>query len=258
MLLYLGCNGNCNLECLEEVGVSNILVSYISLQKSPAYLSQLRGFKSRNPHSKIFLDSGAFTIQRDTSFSNWDMFFLDYADFLDKNIDLFECYVELDIENIIGLERVQKFTNYLKQKLSKPPIEVWHIWRGGVEYWEKMCEENDYIGFSGVFSVGGGYELAESDYPEFFRIAQKNNCKIHGFGITSWSKVVKYPFYSVDSTSWLAGSMYGKIPLYEDNKIRIISSTHPYHSYLVQGDCYAKMKWGALQWKRFADSLDPK
>ena len=36
-----------------------------------------------------------------------------------------------------------------------------------------------------------------------------DKCKVHGLGITGKKVLQKYPFYSVDSTSWLVFQQYG-------------------------------------------------
>jgi hypothetical protein len=52
--------------------------------------------------------------------------------------------------------------------------------------------------------------------------------KVHGFGITSPWLVKRYPFYSVDSTSWKAGGRYGDTRIYHGGKLVTHAGTAQY------------------------------
>ena len=45
----------------------------------------------------------------------------------------------------------------------------------------------------------------------FIDTAKKEGCKVHALGFTNLAGLKKYPFYSVDSTSWLSGNRFGGI-----------------------------------------------
>lgn len=42
--------------------------------------------------------------------------------------------------------------------------------------------------------------------------------KIHGFGVNSLWSWKKYPFYSVDATSWLAGGQFRQVVIFKNGK----------------------------------------
>jgi len=48
-------------------------------------------------------------------------------------------------------------------------------------------------------------------------LLKKNNCKVHGLGFTQGSllKTGKFPFYSIDSTTWLVGAKFGDVCLFD-------------------------------------------
>ena len=46
----------------------------------------------------------------------------------------------------------------------------------------------------------------------------KTEVKVHGFGMTGPPLLKRYPFYSVDSTSWLGGSMRSEVYFYDPSK----------------------------------------
>ena len=73
-----------------------------------------------------------------------------------------------------------------------------------------MCKEYNFIAIGGIVTK----EIKSSQYNIFLpllKIAQENNCKVHGLGFTNLKGLEKYKFYSVDSTSWLSGNRFGAV-----------------------------------------------
>ncbi len=54
-------------------------------------------------------------------------------------------------------------------------------------------------------------------YNRVFNLGAKHNVRFHGLAVTG-DYMFMYPWYSVDSTSWLKLAAYGKILLYEPNR----------------------------------------
>ena len=52
--------------------------------------------------------------------------------------------------------------------------------------------------------------------------------KVHGFGITSLQLILRFPWYSVDSTSWVLTSRFGAIFIPESTKGRYIYNKNPF------------------------------
>lgn len=85
-----------------------------------------------------------------------------------------------------------------------------------------------------TFSIGGVVPLLRgSQRGELYRFLDHVVSKavkrwstpvIHGFGISVPSILVRYPFDSVDSSSWLAGARYARVSLWDDN-------THKFAAY---------------------------
>ena len=53
----------------------------------------------------------------------------------------------------------------------------------------------------------------------------KDNCKLHGFGMTGTDILKEYPWYSVDSTSWIEASRRGTYYEFKDGDMIMISSS---------------------------------
>lgn len=161
------------------------------------------------PYMKNFmLDSGAFTFMTSHKGKvDWSDYLRKYADFINKNnVKLF---YELDIDSVVGYEKVLEMRRWLEQETGKKPIPVWHKSRGKNEFL-KMCDEYDYVAIGGIVSK----EISRQEYkyfPWFINEAHKRGCKIHGLGFTNLEGIRKYHFDSVDSTSWTTGNRFGAI-----------------------------------------------
>jgi hypothetical protein len=84
-----------------------------------------------------------------------------------------------------------------------------------------------------------------------FSIIPKN-VKVHGFAITSPYVVKRFPFYSVDSSSWTNAGRYGRMSLFDKQKMitmktRVKSTTENNHKIIV---------WNLIQWKKYADYME--
>ena len=167
----------------------------------------------------FLLDSGAFTFmnnKKDKKEINWYNYIDKYVNFINK-YDI-ENFFELDIDVLVGYEKVKEYTKYIEEKTNKKCIPVWHRQRG-LEVWKELTKNYDYIALGG-FAIK---EIKKSEYkyiPKLLDIARKNNCKVHGLGFTSMDNLQKLKFYSVDSTTWLAGSRFGIVHQFNGKKIK--------------------------------------
>ena len=156
----------------------------------------------------FLLDSGAFTFMQGTGGdTNWDDYVERYADFINRN--RVQKYFELDIDSVVGYDRVKEIRKKLEGLTGKPSIPVWHISRGLDEY-KRMCDEYDYVAIGGIVSG----EIKSTKYgalPSLISEAHKRGAKIHGLGFTAleWLKICH--FDSVDSTAWTTGNRFGFI-----------------------------------------------
>lgn len=161
------------------------------------------------PKSKDFLlDSGAFTfMQNNKQHCDWDEYVRRYADFINRN--KIKKYFELDIDSVVGYEKVKEYRKRLEDLTGVPSIPVWHNNRGKEEF-VKMCEEYPYVAVGGL--VGGNSEYSKKYwkfFPWFINTAHEHGAKIHALGFTSLEGITKYHFDSVDSTAWTGGNRFG-------------------------------------------------
>ena len=176
-------------------------------------------YPSYIPYFKDFmLDSGAFTFMNSGGSEDWESYIERYADFITRN--KIEKYFELDIDSIVGYDKVKEYRYRLERLVSRPCIPVWHVSRGWSEF-VRMCEEYSYVSIGGIVTK----EIPPKKYrylPKFIREAHRHNAKIHGLGFTNTELLRQYHFDSVDSTAWTTGSRYANVYEYRDGRIREI------------------------------------
>lgn len=163
-----------------------------------------------NRFKKIMIDSGAFSFihGKGREILNWDKYLDDYAQFINEyDIQLF---FELDIDNLVGLPKVEEFRETLRKKTGKLPIPVWHPNRG-IKDFIKICQEYPYVAVGSAKVHGISRQVHEKTLPWFIETAHKYGAKIHGLGYTALDGLLHYKFDSVDSTTWLVGARYGNV-----------------------------------------------
>lgn len=169
---------------------------------------------------RVLLDSGAFTYLKKKKVNiNWDSYIENYASFILSS--KVQNYLELDIDNLVGLKEVERLRDKLERLTNLPSIPVWHKSRGIAKF-KEICGSHGYIAIGGIVTK----EIATREHPIFgnlLTIANKEGVKVHGLGYTSMGGLKKYKFYSVDSTSWLVAK-YGGMCLYQNGEIKAVKS----------------------------------
>jgi hypothetical protein len=171
---------------------------------------------------RFFLDSGAFSAWSKGSVIDID----EYIAFIKANIEHIDVYACLDVipgkpgqpANTAQRNEAAEATweNYLYMKREGvDPLPVYHYGED-MRFLERMLEFGcDYIGLGGLVGVPGPQRMLFLDRV-FKRITDKNGMpivKTHGFGMTSVPLIFRYPWYSVDSTTWIKITQTGAVLL---------------------------------------------
>lgn len=171
--------------------------------------------------SKDFLlDSGAFTFIKSTKTKtpDFDKYLKRYIDFINK-YDV-KHFFELDIDSVVGHDKVLEYRKKLEYETNKKCIPVWHKSRGKEEYY-RLCENYDYIAIGGLAIK----EIKKNEYKflnNLCTIANQRNCKIHALGFTP-KNLKDYNFYSCDSTTWTLGARLASAQIFKNNYINLKS-----------------------------------
>lgn len=170
----------------------------------------------KSEHCKEFiLDSGAFTFLNKKKEIDFVKYAEEYANYVKENN--IKNFIELDLYNIIGIEKTEKIRQMIEEITNKKTIPVFHR-SLGIDYFHKLIKEYPYIAIGGLASK----DIAKHEYKylEYFvREAKKTNTKIHGLGLTAQKAMKEYKFDSVDSTTWIRGR-YGDIYYFDNGKMK--------------------------------------
>lgn len=172
---------------------------------------------------KLMIDSGAHSLfkehigtsrNRDYTFFESDVFwkFVDeYVLFLKDDGEKFSAYVNVDV--IFNPELSWKVQKYM-EKRGLCPLPVFHSGEN-FKWLKKYIDNYDYVGIGGLGqSVSKAQWILNTGDPAFNLLCNDKGyprVKVHGFAMTSPDLMIQYPFFSVDSTSWMQFGKFGLI-----------------------------------------------
>jgi hypothetical protein len=155
----------------------------------------------------MIIDSGAHSFQKGKKV-DWVEYTKRYAQWIKENdCDKIVGYFEMDIDNVIGYDKVLELRKILESASNKI-IPVWHKNRG-IEDFKNMCKK--YKGRVIAISGFKNEDIQDHQYMMFLKYAKKYNCKVHCLGMTRKKILDNVPFDFVDSSSWKQASIYGRI-----------------------------------------------
>lgn len=191
------------------------LVSYYYIEKQlksePNKLDMIK-----DVCGEILVDSGAHSFQSGARV-DWLEYTKRYAEWIKKvDCDQIIGFFEMDVDNVIGYEKVLKLRKILDQATDKI-IPVWHKNRGIGEF-KKMVKETkgDIIAVAGFQNE----DIADDQFNKFVNYAHHRGKKVHALGMTRQKVLRKVPFDYVDSSSWKQGAIYGNALTYQGGKIK--------------------------------------
>jgi hypothetical protein len=165
--------------------------------------------------TKLFLDSGAFSAYSNKTTVNLQ----DYIDFIYEHKDEIETYANLDD---IGSPEKTWENQAEMERQGLRPIPVYHL-NEPIKYRDKAMEYE-------YFAIGGLASAKGVSLTPFLDTVFQAVCppekdfypthKVHGFGIATPEILTKYPWYSIDSTSWVMYGRYGIILIPDTNYLK--------------------------------------
>lgn len=190
--------------------VENVLLSFAFIKEKPKMEQIVKEAKC------VFIDSGAHTFNSENKYEkgNYWQYLKEYVSFLKKNWKYIYCYAELDIEQIVGQDEVEEYWKYLvSEGVESKAVRAWHPNYHDFDYFKKICKDSNFV------AIGGSWQkhLSNKEVLKLIKYAYDNGVKIHGFGF-SGNGIYDYPFFSVDSSSWLQAEIYGSFYKFENGK----------------------------------------
>lgn len=169
----------------------------------------------------FLLDSGAFTfMQNNKTHVEWEEYIERYADFIKRNS--INKFFELDIDSVVGYEKVKEYRRKLENLTRRQCIPVWHKSRG-IEEFKSMCDEYSYVAIGGI-AINEISKNQYSAFPAMIKEAHRRGAKVHGLGFTSLKYLPKIHFDSVDSTAWTTGNRFGYIYRFDGKTMQKIDA----------------------------------
>lgn len=147
-----------------------------------------------------------------------EVYFAKYLAWIKEWYDFADFFVELDLQDIVGQPKVLEWRQKYKDAGVWDKIITVHHSMNSWQDYEDLIADSDskYIALEGL---RGGKE--NIPYLKLIKYAYQNKVKVHGFALTNQNIICKYPFYSVDSSSWTAVNRYGITFKFDEGKGRM-------------------------------------
>lgn len=166
----------------------------------------------RQNNAKIFVDSGAFSAF--TLGVNIDV--IEYCNYIKRNLDIIRVedgVVMASVLDGIG-DPLQTYRNQcIMEQQGAKPLPCFHAGEDE-RYLEHYVKNYEYITLGGL--VGSSTKALAVWLDRIWNNylvdgSGKPRIKVHGFGITALPLMQRYPWYSVDSSSWIQSAAFGSI-----------------------------------------------
>ena len=187
-------------------------------------------------HKILFIDSGAHSFFNEKSDEGVmsasyhtkktktketpEEYFEKYLHWIVKNYRKIDYYAELDIGELVGQDVVLEWRERLKEKnVYDKCVPVYHP---TVMTWDDYIDMLDDCTSGYIALEGDRGNRKRLNYNKLIKPAYERGIKVHGFAMTKTEVLKNYPFYSVDSTSWMQSEMYGTIPFHKNGSIKAL------------------------------------
>ena len=176
------------------------------------FLFSYHYYKTDNQKEKVlkwdksntyFIDSGAFSAMSLGKAINIDQ----YCNFI-KEMQI-PLYANLDV--IGNSESSLKNYEYMVNKGLKP-LPVFH-WKENIIYLDKILDSDiDYFCLGGMVTANNLDEWLLPVWQHIYR--KRPDIKVHGFGLTDVAFILKYPWHSIDSSSWASPTRFARFSVW--------------------------------------------
>jgi len=178
--------------------------------------------------TQLTLDSGAYSAY--TQKTTIDIG--EYIDYIKRNEQWIEHYFNLDVL----LNGEKSYSNWIHMRAAGlDPIPVFHITEDLEEmaelYLKKYLKLTDYIALGAIANLSTAKRIESLDNVWKDYLIDKDGMpkvKVHGFGLTSIRVIKGFPWYSIDSTSWVMFGRYGAILVPKTQNGKYIYDENPF------------------------------
>lgn len=207
LIFFAGAEGEDFRAILKRAGAKNVLQSFWALRPD------------KPPKTEVFdnylLDSGGFSARQ----HGVEISVEEYARYL--NMYQIKFAFNLDV---LDLETSLKNQDYLVKNTNTYIMPVYH----GNEWLDIETRNllDYYIDCFPYIALGGmaGKENSKANLPRFLNYVftrTRDKTMVHGLGMTGMTYLKKYPFFSVDSTSWICVNRFASSKVYSDKMVKV-------------------------------------
>lgn len=237
-ILYFSASSTGDFQQLYDFGIRESLVSYFYIRKNFSYWDKMLPiFKEEGG---IFMtDSGAFSFMGKFDEDSeeydkmqteefWLPYLNDYVQWIRDHKDYIFSAANLDLDRIVGYKVVDKWNKEYFEPLEKETgVQIVYVAhelddknsRQFLTRFRGYCEKYKYVGANQTWK-----NLA----PQIYQMVKRYNVRIHGFAWTQMDLLRNYPFFSVDSVTWLGGVRFGVTYDYDGKNFRSIDGKKKY------------------------------
>lgn len=158
----------------------------------------------------IFLDSGAFSVK--SGGKPIDIY--EYIKYIKKHIKEISVYANLDV---IGDPKATWKNQEIMEAEGLSPLPVYHPRSDPIKFLYRCLDNYEFFAVGGIAHKGVTGSIRREILDGVWNLLTYDDgmpkAKIHGFGVTDTVLIHRYPWYSVDSSSWVYRGRYGMIVL---------------------------------------------
>lgn len=203
--------------------IPNLLESYHYVGKQ-RFVNEMRA-----AGSKVFVDSGAFSAKSLGIDINID----DYCDYIIRNRDIIRVEDGVYMASVldgIGNDLLTYQNQKYMERRGATPLPCFHFGEDA-RYLDYYVANYPYITL-------GGMAHNQAVVMQWLDRVWNNNildgagrprCKVHAFGVTSVPLMERYPWHSVDSSSWIQAASFGSIYTAKYGPIAVSSKSPSRH-----------------------------
>jgi hypothetical protein len=162
----------------------------------------------------LMIDSGAFSAWKQRKPLDLD----EYIDFIKEKVAMHDNVVYFNLDVIPQKDEAKdgapSYRNFLKMKRAGlNPIPVYHG-STDIKWLKRYMSHTDFIALGWLVGRSSPALIRMLDHLWDEHLTDDKGMplvKVHGLGVTSFVRLKRYPWYSVDSTTWLQAAIYGKV-----------------------------------------------
>ena len=223
--MEIGRSKTLTIEKLETYNPKFLLGSFHYLNKmSEKDLIIYFNYVNSKKCESFILDSGAFSmimLEKKGKQQNMDLekYIEEYIAFIKKwNV---KQYIELDVDSIVGYEKVKEIRRKIEKEVGIKSIPVFHNMYRNKKDLDEILENYDYI------CISNSTNTLKTDtvrkIKNFVLYCNSKGVKVHGLALTGKKITEEVPFYSVDSSSYTKTLRFGGYSVFDNEHKKMVN-----------------------------------